>query len=117
MPIMEINMAQQISLIWIMKLTTHPLNSQPTNSTSNLGGKELGHGCILYKVLASLLLSCGVVDQCSSGGDLGVGLRNLVLHALEITYQLSELFSIVPYIPRMICQLETSTDIGDIMLT
>jgi hypothetical protein len=114
---MKISMAQQISLIWNYKLTTHPLHSQSTDSTSYLGGKELGHGCVLYKVLASLLLSCGVVNQCSGGGDFSVGLRNLVLHALEITYQLSELFSVIPNIPRIFCQLENSTDIGDIMLT
>lgn len=48
------------------------------------------------EVLASLLLTGGVVDESPSSGNLSVGLCDLVLHALEVTDQLTKLATIVP---------------------
>lgn len=76
--------------------TTHPLNCRACHAAGNLGGVELGHGGVLDEVLAGLLLAGGVVDKSPRGGDLGVGLRNLVLHALELANELAELLAVVP---------------------
>lgn len=59
-------------------------------------GVEFSHGSVADKVLTGLLLASSVVDQVSSGGDFGVGLSNLVLHALELTDERAELLTVVP---------------------
>lgn len=74
---------------------THPLNGETAHPASDLGGVELGHGGVLDEVLAGLLLAGGVVDEGASGGDLGVGLGDLVLHALELADELAELAAVV----------------------
>lgn len=75
---------------------THPLNSEAGNAAGNLGSVELGHGGVTDKVLASLLLAGSVVDEGAGGGNLGVALGNLVLHALELTNKGAELLAVVP---------------------
>src|SRR4051812_4646223 len=68
--------------------TTHPLHSKAAHTTSNLGGVQLGHGSIHDEVLTRFLLASRVVHQSPSSSNLGVGLRNLVLHSLELPNQL-----------------------------
>lgn len=74
----------------------HPLYAKTAYTAGNLGSVQLGHGGILDEVLAGLLLASGVEDQGASGGDLGVGLGELVLHALELADQGAELLAVVP---------------------
>lgn len=74
----------------------HPLDSGAGHAAGNLRGVQLGHGGVLDEVLASFLLAGGVIDQGAGSGDPGVGLGELVLHALEITNELAELTAIVP---------------------
>jgi len=78
---------------------SHPLNSQSTHSLCHLRGVKLGHRCVLYERLSSFLLSCGIENECSCSRNFGIGLGNLVLHALEVTHQLAELLSVIPNIP------------------
>ena len=80
--------------------SSHPLDSQARDATSNLGRVELGHGGVHDEVLAGFLLASGVVHESAGGGDFGVGLRNLVLHALEFTDELAELLAVVPDVPE-----------------
>lgn len=74
----------------------HPLDGQAGDTAGNLRGIKLGHGGIHDEVLASLLLASGVEDEGAGSGDFGVGLRDLVLHALEIANELTELLAVVP---------------------
>ncbi|KAH6608409.1 Protein kinase C-like protein [Trichoderma cornu-damae] len=74
----------------------HPLDAEAADAAGDLGGVELGHGGVLDEVLAGLLLAGGVVDQGAGGGDLGVGLGELVLHALELADEGAELLAVVP---------------------
>lgn len=74
----------------------HPLDAEATYTAGNLGGVELGHGGILDKVLAGLLLAGSVEDEGAGGGDFGVGLGELVLHALELADEGAELLAVVP---------------------
>lgn len=78
--------------------TTHPLNSGAGDTASDLGGIKLGHGGILNKVLASLLLTGGIIDKSACSCDLGVCLSDLVLHTLEVTNQLTKLATVVPHV-------------------
>ena len=74
----------------------HPLDSGAGHAAGDLRGVQLGHGGVLDEVLAGFLLAGGVVDQGARGGDLGVGLGELVLHALEVADELAELATVVP---------------------
>ena len=74
----------------------HPLDSGAGHAASDLRGVQLGHGGVLDEVLAGFLLAGGVVDQGARGGDLGVGLGELVLHALEVADELAELATVIP---------------------
>lgn len=74
----------------------HPLHAEATYTAGDLGGEELGHGGILDEVLAGLLLASSVEDEGASGGDFGVGLGKLVLHALELADEGAELLAVVP---------------------
>jgi hypothetical protein len=76
--------------------TTHPFNGQPAHATRDLGGIKLGHGSVLNKVLSGLFLACGVEDKSTRGGDFGVRLSHLMLHALEFTHELTKLLTVVP---------------------
>lgn len=79
-----------------------PFNSEATNTASDLRSIQLCHRGVLYKVLASLLLSRRVVDKSSGSTYFRPGLRNLVLHTLKLTDEFSELLPVVPDVPTKI---------------
>ncbi|KAF1730330.1 hypothetical protein CRV24_009791 [Beauveria bassiana] len=74
----------------------HPLDGEARDAAGDLRGVELGHGGVADKVLAGLLLAGRVVDEGAGGGDFGVGLGDLVLHALELADQRAKLLAVVP---------------------
>lgn len=74
----------------------HPLDGEAGHAAGDLRRVELGHGGVADKVLAGLLLAGGVVDEGAGGGDLGVALGNLVLHALELADEGAKLLAVVP---------------------
>lgn len=76
--------------------TAHPLDSLSRDSTSDLGGVELGHGGIHDKVLSGFLFTSSVVDHGASGADFRPRLCELMLHTLELSYESAELLAVVP---------------------
>lgn len=76
--------------------TAHPLDGRSGHAAGDLRRIQLRHGGVLDEVLPGLLLPGSVVDESARGGDLGIGLRELVLHALESTDELAELATVVP---------------------
>jgi len=76
--------------------TAHPLDSLSRNSTSDLGSVELGHGGIHDKVLSGFLFASSIVDHGARGADFCPRLCELVLHALELSYESAELLAVVP---------------------
>ena len=81
---------------------THPLDRAPAYPTRHLTRKQLRHGRITDELLPGLLLPCRVKDEGAGGADLGPGLGELVLHALELADQLAELAPVVPHVPRCV---------------
>lgn len=84
----------------------HPLDGEATNAARDLRREQLGHCGVPDEVLAGLLLAGRVVDERTGGRNLGIGLRDLVLHALELAYELPELLPVVPDVPNRYAWLE-----------
>ena len=76
--------------------SAHPLDRLARDSARDLRRVQLRHGGIADKVQAGFLFARGVVDEGAGGADLRVGLRQLVLHALEGADELIELGAVVP---------------------
>lgn len=76
----------------------HPLDGLAGHPSRDLGGEELRHGRVGDEGLAGLLLARGVVDEVARGLQLGVGLRELVLHGLEGADKRAELLALVPHV-------------------
>lgn len=82
----------------------HPLDRLPADPARHLRRIQLRHRGVAHKILAGFLLARRVVDERAGGADLRVGLRELVLHALELADQLAELFAVFPDVAAAACQ-------------
>lgn len=79
---------------------THPLHRHSRHLPRHLAPVQLRHRRILDEIQPGLLLPRRVEDQRPRGLDFRPGLRQLVLHALEIAHQGVELRAVVPHVVR-----------------